>query len=671
MSKPFDRILIVMFENQYRNYVLQHPFMNKLMAAGCDMTNYFGAFHPSQTNYVASLAGELCNVSNDTPPASPLMQQTLVDLLEPKGVSWKAYMEGYPNEPWNPAWVDPGYPSSEQPVNESPDGNNGQLARYFRKHNAFASYHTIQKDQNRWANIVDENGFWDDVYGKTLPEYSWFTPDIWNDGHYLLNTHTSTNPRTLLVGQMAGWLECVFFGSIASSKVQGDFTQPTLGLNLDVDLLLTDPQTAYAQSNIPAGTLVVVTFDEADFDAESYDTNYDGANQIYTVLLGDMITPGTSISTPHNHYSLIRTIEQNFDLGSLGKNDDGANWIRQLWGEDFSWQAPANTGLQASDSIALAASGTGTMLVYNTGGDLMASMFDGTSWAAGQAIGIRNASGNLAMATAGEFTLLVYQEGTTELQYALYHPSKGWTSGKSLGYQSAGNFALTAYRDYADNQEKMMLCWQEAGGQNIQSLTSAGGNWAGIPVPVGQLTDGSMTLSQLGPSVFLVYKERNSFNMRITSWNTAPFNVMIAKDFQDNPDPVNNTTLHQWSPMDFEVGHFARKFNTLANTYTAAGQMAMASLNGEMRMVHRGEFEDLAQGHTELFGLTGILTAADWRGNGYGTLDQAGWTPKENLEGVDIALEGALAIATTADQFVVVYQVDGGTDLNYVLGQYG
>ena len=82
ITKPFDRVITIMFENQYRSYVMQNAFMKKLASAGADMTNYFGAFHPSQTNYIASLAGEVCGVTNDTPPASPLLQDTLVDLLE-------------------------------------------------------------------------------------------------------------------------------------------------------------------------------------------------------------------------------------------------------------------------------------------------------------------------------------------------------------------------------------------------------------------------------------------------------------------------------------------------------------------------------------------------------------------------------------------------------------
>ena len=105
---------------------------------------------------------------------------------------------------------------------------------------------------------------------------------------YLFNTHEDTNPRSLLNSQIAGYLERVLLGDIPNSKVRGGgkYNQDNIGLNLDLDLVLTDPKTAYANSNIQEGTLIVITFDEADYDATGYDTNYDGPNQIYTVLLG-------------------------------------------------------------------------------------------------------------------------------------------------------------------------------------------------------------------------------------------------------------------------------------------------------------------------------------------------------------------------------------------------
>ena len=113
-------------------------------------------------------------------------------------MSWKAYMEAYPGEPWNPAWKNPTYGANQSPLTEFPPKDSKDLSRYYRKHNAFASFHTIQADPERWSKIVNEVQFWNDI-ASGLPDYSWFTPDIWNDGHYLYNTHIDTDPRTQLV----------------------------------------------------------------------------------------------------------------------------------------------------------------------------------------------------------------------------------------------------------------------------------------------------------------------------------------------------------------------------------------------------------------------------------------------------------------------------------------
>jgi len=174
MQSPITRIVTVMFENQYRNYVLQNKFMLKLAKAGASLNNYFGVYHPSQTNYVASLAGEVCDVSNDDSPVTPLTQRNLVDIMEEGNVSWKAYMEAYPNEPWNPVWATPSSADYEPPIDSFPNSGR-QLARYYRKHNAFASFESIQSSEDRWTKIVDENQFWADIANDDLPQYSWFT----------------------------------------------------------------------------------------------------------------------------------------------------------------------------------------------------------------------------------------------------------------------------------------------------------------------------------------------------------------------------------------------------------------------------------------------------------------------------------------------------------------
>ena len=102
-----------------------------------------------------------------------------------------------------------------------------------------------------------------------------------------------------------------------------------------------------------------MTFDEADFN-QSYETvqadgsDYDGPNQIYTVLLGDMIEPARREFEGYNHYSLLRTVEKNFDLASLGKNDAASNWFQFLWKQRFQWSAPAATPIASASCIAAA-----------------------------------------------------------------------------------------------------------------------------------------------------------------------------------------------------------------------------------------------------------------------------------------------------------------------------
>ncbi len=672
MNRPFDRVLVVMFENQYRSYVMQDAFMRKLASAGANMTNFFGCFHPSQTNYLAALAGEICGVTNDTPPAAPLPQQTLADLLQAKGLSWKAYMEAYPGEAWNSDWADGQYPASAAPLDEYP--NNGtDLAGYFRKHNAFASYRSIQGAEQSWANVVSATQFWKDLEGGTLPEYAWFTPDIWNDGHYLHGTHIDTNPRTQLIPQISTWLEHVFLGDINASKLQGGAATKlkSLGLGLDIELLIQDPAAAWKASRVPSGTLIVITFDEADFDATGYDTNYDGPNQIYTVLLGDMIRPGTVIDSPLNHYSTIRTIEKNFHLGDLGKNDRGANWFRSLWGEQFSWSESAAVGLAGVDQFSVVGLPGKVCLAFTELGNASlktSSLADG-QWAAPVDSGVE-VPGHRAVAVLNGALHMVFADAAGNLQTSVRDGCGGWSAPDALNVQSTSHLALGAFRDESDGQDKLMLCWQDENGF-IRYLVYVGGSWSAEAGEVGQLSDGPMTLAQLGASVFLVYKERQSKNLRMTSYNVGPYNAIQALTFDGRPAPENDTTLHQWAPSDVPVGHFARKFAALQNDYQVLGPFEMAAIEGEIHLVNRGAYADTPTVFTEVFGLTGVMTAASPYSNGYGTLDQAGWTEEAAVAGVSVASTGGLGLGSDGRCLTLVWQDAASGALHFQQGAYG
>jgi hypothetical protein len=60
-----------------------------------------------------------------------------------------------------------------------------------------------------------------------------------------------------------------------------------------------------------------VTFDENETQT--------AVNQVYTAIARRAVTnKGTTVSTALNHYSVLATLEANFGLGNLGKNDVSA-----------------------------------------------------------------------------------------------------------------------------------------------------------------------------------------------------------------------------------------------------------------------------------------------------------------------------------------------------------
>ncbi len=58
--------------------------------------------------------------------------------------------------------------------------------------------------------------------------------------------------------------------------------------------------------------LLVVTFDEGEADAP-------GGGRIATILSSPLIQPGSTSEAPHDHYSLLRTIEESWGLGCLAE----------------------------------------------------------------------------------------------------------------------------------------------------------------------------------------------------------------------------------------------------------------------------------------------------------------------------------------------------------------
>jgi hypothetical protein len=144
----------------------------------------------------------------------------------------------------------------------------------------FLSFASIQQDPQRCSHVVNAETFMSDVRSDALPNYSFYTPNMFNNGH---DTSIEVASR---------WLDGFLARLRAARRMQR--------------------------------TLIVITWDEGggkDFKS----------NKVLTILLGDVIKPG-QYKDEVSHYSLLRTIEDNFGLDPLASGDREADPLPEaIW----------------------------------------------------------------------------------------------------------------------------------------------------------------------------------------------------------------------------------------------------------------------------------------------------------------------------------------------------
>lgn len=149
---------------------------------------------------------------------------------------------------------------------------------YVRKHNPFISYLNIQRNPARCANIVPAAQLDIDIAQNKVPNYMFYVPDVRNDGH-------DTG---------------VAFADKWYSKWLPKY--------------LSNPQ-------FVTNTVVVSTFDESGASAR---------NQIYTNIIGSNVNAGDQPGAV-NLYSLLKLFEENWSLGSFGRDDASAVPMPNIW----------------------------------------------------------------------------------------------------------------------------------------------------------------------------------------------------------------------------------------------------------------------------------------------------------------------------------------------------
>jgi acid phosphatase len=276
----FDRVLIVVLENVDYERAIKDPNLAGLAARGASFTNFHALFHPSYPNYIAMVAGTDFNIHRggsylgdrqvNFPNDSG--HRTIADRLIASGLDFKQYAEELPlsNCPWNVGALH---------VAE-------KRGDYVRRHVPFLSFREVQEKFCDRVIRVDsskaDNFFVQDAR-KGLVAYSLYTPNMNHDGH--------------------------------------DTTADVAGAWVKKFLDESFPE------KLRQGTLVVITFDESGGNPD---------NRVYTVFLGDMVKEGSqldevTLARHYTHYSVLKTIEDNFGLAPLTANDREAAPITGIW----------------------------------------------------------------------------------------------------------------------------------------------------------------------------------------------------------------------------------------------------------------------------------------------------------------------------------------------------
>jgi hypothetical protein len=167
--------------------------------------------------------------------------------------------------------------AEQYPANKCFTGT--QSGDYWRKHLPVLSFKKVQSDPTLCSKVVPAGQLNQDIASGNLPNYSFYVPDQKNDGH-------DTG-----VAYGAKWLTGFLPNLVKNDK-------------------------------FASGTLVVVTFDESEQSSN---------NKIYTVLVGTAVQAGSTSNTRYTHYNLLRTIEDNFQLGNLGREDARATDFSGIW----------------------------------------------------------------------------------------------------------------------------------------------------------------------------------------------------------------------------------------------------------------------------------------------------------------------------------------------------
>ena len=305
----YAHIFVIVEENKDYDQILNPavaPRISALAATYGNATRFYGEVHPSEGNYVALLGGDTFGIADDdgftchagmvdpfcTGSAAPgypdhtVHKDHLGTQLERAGLNWKGYYESLP-APGSTVFTasDPAF-----------DDGTRKTALYASKHSGFLNFAAVQTDPGRASKIVDFHQLDTDLAAGTLPNFALIVPNQCNEMHGL-------------------------HGVGVPADCDGANPAALIGRGDQVVGALVDRLQNSAMWQSKDNIAIVITFDEGSGKTREgccgvtpgASSNF-GGGHIPTIVITNHGPRGVADTTPFNHYSLLRTIEDAFGL---------------------------------------------------------------------------------------------------------------------------------------------------------------------------------------------------------------------------------------------------------------------------------------------------------------------------------------------------------------------
>ncbi len=265
-SSGFGHIFVLLMENKEYGDIIgssKAPYINSLAQSYGSAAQYYAIRHPSLPNYLALASGSTQGMTSDCPDCS-FNAPNLVDQLEAHNKSWKAYMEDMPSPCFN----------GESSGGIGPFGN-----LYVRRHNPWMYFQDISGNPARCNLVVPLSEFAGDLQANSLADFVWITPNLQHDMH------------------------------------DGSIEDGDKWLSGFVPQILNSP--AWKDNGV-----LFILWDEGTTNAGCCG-DASGGHTIALVIAARG-KQGYQSQTSYTHYSVLRTIEEAWQLGLMGgANDPG------------------------------------------------------------------------------------------------------------------------------------------------------------------------------------------------------------------------------------------------------------------------------------------------------------------------------------------------------------